>query len=297
MANKTGKKQLVVADDIADSFDYSNKYAIIEYLSELSENQMIDLLILTHNFDFYRTISSRLNIKYNMCFIAQKTADGKVVMSEFQYRKDYFSAGIIEQIRCGNLNDNDKLKAFVAAIPFCRNICEYTADTQLKDFLTGVLHVKLNTEKITIKTCWETIKQKFLLKELVYDNEGNTWVNTVYQLAEEISNEDTIEVSLINKIILSTAIRLKTEFHLKNILLANNIEIDCKKDQTRVWSRRASDKISFADKEIIRDVLLITPESLHVNAFMYEPLIDMPNYQLIDLYKKCESFGKDDNRQ
>lgn len=295
MANKTGKKQLVVADDIADSFDYSNKYAIIEYLSELSENQMIDLLILTHNFDFYRTISSRLDIKYNMCFIAQKTANGKVVMSKFQYKKDFFSNGIIEPIRCGNLNDDAKLRAFFAAVPFCRNICEYTNDTQLGEFLTGVLHVKLNTDKVTIKDCWEKLKEKFSLKELICDCEANTWVSTIYKLADNISNEDTTEVSLVNKIILSIAIRLKTEFYLRDVLLANNSEIECKKDQTRTWANRAKEKITVLDKEIIRDVLLITPESLHVNAFMYEPLIDIPNYQLIDLYKKCDSLGKDEN--
>lgn len=126
IANKTGQKQLVVADDIADSFDYSNKYAIIEYLSELSENKMIDLLILTHNFDFYRTVTSRLDIKYDMCFIAQKNASGKITMSPFPYRKDFFNLGIINKIRNGSLgNDETKLRTFVAAIPFCRNICDY----------------------------------------------------------------------------------------------------------------------------------------------------------------------------
>ena len=34
----SGKKHLVIADDIADSFDYTNKYAIIEYLKELADN-------------------------------------------------------------------------------------------------------------------------------------------------------------------------------------------------------------------------------------------------------------------
>ena len=87
---------------------------------------MIDLLILTHNFDFYRTITSRLDIKYDMCFIAQKTASGKITMSPFPYKKDFFNLGIINKIRNGNLgSDETKLRTFVAAIPFCRNICDY----------------------------------------------------------------------------------------------------------------------------------------------------------------------------
>ena len=47
------------ADDIADSFDYKNKYAIIEYLNGLAQRPGIDLLVLTHNFDFYRTVANR----------------------------------------------------------------------------------------------------------------------------------------------------------------------------------------------------------------------------------------------
>ena len=44
-------------------------------------------------------------------------------------------------------------------------------------------------------------------------------------------------------------------------------------------------------KGIINDVLLITPESIHVNAFIFEPLIDIPNYQLIELYQNCNKLG------
>lgn len=46
---------IVVMDDIADSFDYQNKYAIVEYIKDLSESQNIYLLILTHN-DFVATV-------------------------------------------------------------------------------------------------------------------------------------------------------------------------------------------------------------------------------------------------
>ena len=291
IADKTGQKQLVIADDIADSFDYSNKYAIIEYLSELSDNKMIDLLILTHNFDFYRTISSRLDIKYNMCFIAQKEADGRITMSKFQYKKDFFNVGIIEKIRPGKLSDEELLRTFIAAIPFCRNVCEYTAKTPLRDFLTGILHVKLNTDTVTIADCWTQLKNDFSLNDLPCSCSTNKWIDTVYQMADNICSESATGVSLINKITLSIAIRLKAEFFLRDVLVSNGIDIICESNQTREWANRANDKLSDKDKLIISEVLLITPESIHVNAFMYEPLIDIPNYQLIDLYKKCKQLG------
>lgn len=291
IADKTGQKQLVIADDIADSFDYSNKYAIIEYLSELSDNKMIDLLILTHNFDFYRTISSRLDIKYNMCFVAQKEADGRITMSKFQYKKDFFNVGIIEKIRPGKLSDEELLRTFIAAIPFCRNVCEYTAQIPLRDFLTGILHVKLNTDTVTIADCWAQLKNDFSLNDLSCSCSTNKWIDTVYQMADNICSESATGVSLINKITLSIAIRLKAEFFLRDVLVSNGIDIMCESNQTREWATRANDKLSDKDKLIISEVLLITPESIHVNAFMYEPLIDIPNYQLIDLYKKCKQLG------
>ncbi len=47
-----GKETLFIIDDIADSFDYKNKYAIVEYLQEISEHDNFYSIILTHNFDF-----------------------------------------------------------------------------------------------------------------------------------------------------------------------------------------------------------------------------------------------------
>ena len=110
-------------------------------------------------------------------------------------------------------------------------------------------------------------------------------------MADNICSESATGVSLINKITLSIAIRLKAEFFLRDVLVSNGIGIICESNQTREWANRANDKLSDKDKLVISEVLLITPESIHVNAFMYEPLIDIPNYQLIDLYKNCKLLG------
>ncbi|MGL5439379.1 MAG: hypothetical protein ACRDA4_03205 [Filifactoraceae bacterium] len=45
---------------------YKNKYAIIEYINDISEcidvngEKLFKILLLTHNFDFYRTIASKV---------------------------------------------------------------------------------------------------------------------------------------------------------------------------------------------------------------------------------------------
>jgi hypothetical protein len=60
----SGQDNLLVFDDIADSFDYQNKYAIVEYLHDLdTATPNMYMVVLTHNFDFYRTMASRLGLR------------------------------------------------------------------------------------------------------------------------------------------------------------------------------------------------------------------------------------------
>lgn len=50
-------------------------------------------------------------------------------------------------------------------------------------------------------------------------------------------------------------------------------------------------KANNSDKNILtvlERVNLMTPENIHVNAFMFEPLIDIPIYHLVRLYKKVK---------
>ena len=62
-------------DDIADLFDYQNKYAIIHYLKEISENGLFKLVIMTHNFDFFRTLEGRF-VRYPFCLMASRNPNG-----------------------------------------------------------------------------------------------------------------------------------------------------------------------------------------------------------------------------
>jgi hypothetical protein len=48
---QANQETLFVVDDIADSFDYKNKYAIIQYLQDISDGPTFKQIILTHNFD------------------------------------------------------------------------------------------------------------------------------------------------------------------------------------------------------------------------------------------------------
>jgi hypothetical protein len=287
----TGKKHLVIADDIADSFDYTNKYAIIEYLDELSQNKLIDVLILTHNFDFYRTISKRLGIEYSMCYVVQKTSSGSLNMQNFTYKNDYFTKGIIEKIRDGKINDDYSLKKkVIASIPFCRNIAEYLGEEELKTSLTGLLHIKADTLTTTLTDYWDLIKDRFNLGVLVCSTYSNLPVlKLLFDLAEQLVSENSNTVSLEDKLVMSIAIRLKSELFLKKVILANNLEIECSSVQTREWTNRVKNYVTDEQYDVLNTVGLITPENIHVNSFMFEPLIDIPNWQLYDLYEQVKS--------
>ena len=63
------QETIFIVDDIADSFDYRNKYAIIQYLKDIADVPFFHQIILTHNFDFFRTLHSRF-IAYPQCLLA-----------------------------------------------------------------------------------------------------------------------------------------------------------------------------------------------------------------------------------
>lgn len=206
-------KYLIIADDIADSFDYKNKYAIIEYLNDLSLSPNIDLVILTHNFDFYRTIMTRLNIARKNCYIVQKNDDDSLYMTEFKYRNDFFSKVIIDSIKSGLIDSEMKKKYLISSIPFYRNLCEYLLleDEYLK--LTAFLHNKttpLNTKTVCLSDLWNIIKPVFHLGELNIDRD-ELYLDVLRRIATDICLNCSEEVFLENKILISISIRLETE--------------------------------------------------------------------------------------
>ncbi len=291
-----GKKYLIIVDDIADSFDYKNKFAIIEYLYDISAYENIDLLILTHNFDFYRTTANRINITRENCYIVQKDENSILKMGKFGYLKDYFSNVIVSGIKSGNINDDEKKKKLISAIPFYRNISQYMLMEQEERNLTCLLHIKtmpINTLTIKLSDIWQIITR------VVGSNMGTfspvadeNYFDALNRIAGEIYNSNDDEIILENKILLSIATRLKTEEFLKDILVRNNINLNATRNQTREWSRKALSYLNDAQKEVVNEVNMMTPESIHINSFMYEPIIDMSNWSLKQLYGKVLQLNK-----
>ena len=291
-ATAGGGQFLIVADDIADSFDYKNKYAIIEYLNDLGNTSGIDLLILTHNFDFYRTVKLRLDVARNNCYIAQRDEEGIVSVTEFKYQKDFFKNVVIAGIKDGNITNDTKKKLLISSIPFYRNLCEYSGKDIEYSKLTCFLHLKttpLDTLAVKISDLWNLINP--FLNNTFFSGADEDYYSSVIRIASACATDTTNEVLLDNKLVIAIAIRLLTEKFMKNTLILNGqVCSDAGSNQTREWFNQVKPFLTSEQISVIEEVNLITPESIHLNSFMFEPLIDISDWTLKDLYTRVTNL-------
>lgn len=283
---EAGQETLFIIDDIADSFDYKNKYAIIEYLKDISDENNFYQIILSHNFDFYRTIASRFSLSRDHRLHAVKTDESIRILSE-KYQKNPFN----------HWKDNlsEKQEMLIAAIPFIRNLAEYCGYTEEYEFLTALLHIKENTHQITINDLEKTIK-------MVLKDKHDLSVNTdkdikvkelIYDIANTLQSKTDEPMDLENKIVLSIAIRLKTEeFLIKKIndkIFVNGI----KENQTIKLIKKYKHMFPSDIKNIklVEQVNIMTPENIHINSFMYEPILDMSDQHLKQLYSRITDLN------
>lgn len=221
VAKQQGKECLIVLDDISESFDYKNKYAIIEYISDISEytdandEKLFKVLLLTHNFDFYRTVASRITKRGNS-FIAFSDS-GEIKFEKGQYTKNIF---MNYKTR---LKDHYSDNIMVASIPFVRNLIEYTEGDDNSDYLllTSILHYKNDTQSITLKQIQDIFNQYWCKNDKVNfaDGRENELVyDILMQEGEKITDVEKLEIE--NKLILSMAIRLKAELYMKNRIIS-----------------------------------------------------------------------------
>jgi len=292
---KIASDQLFIIDDIADSFDYKNKYAIIEYLKDIADDPKFKMIILTHNFDFYKTIKKRLegvnNWEGNLKAV-KSASEVSLVPGE---KQDVFP--LLRK------NFSTCEKSFISCIPFVRNLIEYTVGTKNPNYLTltSLLHVKpAHTTENIKETKEHTTGEILAIFNSVFATTSTLPDTTkkVYDLAisiaEEIEANKTIEpvLDLKSKLCLSIAIRFKAEDYIINKVTDATFH-------TNIWNKETGKiigqyKTEFPnDKkeiEIFERVNLMTAENLHLNSFMYEPLMDLSEDHLLTLYKDIKEL-------
>ena len=278
---KQGAVTILVVDDIADSFDYKNKYAIIEYLKDISASGQFLCLFLSHNFDFYRSISGRLGLRRECKLHAAKTGR-KIKLVQEKYQKNPFNYW----------RDNLTTNAFcISAIPFVRNLAEYCGlDAEFLK-LTSLLHVKGDTDTMTLgELC--TIYKKILAdkQQLVLNPHAKLVIELINEEAESVFNAQEEAVELEVKIVLSIAIRLLAERHM--IRTINDVDFvgNITENQTfKLFQKYRELGVGrVEDVLVLEQVNLMTPENIHLNSFMYEPILDLGIAHLKDLYSNVK---------
>lgn len=281
---KQGGLTILVVDDIADSFDYKNKYAIIEYLKDISHAGIFYCIFLSHNFDFYRSISGRLNLKRDFKLMASKSGR-KLTLSKELYQNNPFLFW----------RDNLTGPSYcISAIPFVRNLAEYCGHSADYLTLTALLHVKANTDTITLDDLCVIYKRILVDKAALSLTPTNrTVIDVLTQEAEAIAAGTDDHIELEKKIVISIAIRLLAERHMIKRINDQTFVDAIKKNQTvELLKKYKGNALGSAEEiEKLEQVNLITPENIHLNSFMYEPILDMGSAHLRSLYMDVRALA------
>jgi len=280
---KDQQETLIIVDDIADSFDYQNKYAIVQYLSDIAEEGLFKLIILTHNFDFFRTVESRFIAHRANCLMATKT-DAGVTLELAIGVKDIFS--------------NDWKKGFftndrkrISCIPFLRNLIELREGPTDPDYvkLTSMLHWKPGSAAITNDEL-DGIYGRVCGAGGPFANPAQTVPDLIFATADALPPPGGL--NLENKIVLAVAIRMRAEQFMVDKIADAAFWSSITSNQAPKLIRKFKEK--FPDEGRAADVLdkvaLMTPENIHLNAFMYEPIIDMSEDHLRTLYGQVKAL-------
>lgn len=280
---KSGKKTLMIVDDVADSFDYKNKYAIIQYLKDISEEENFRQVILTHNFDFFRTLESRF-VRRDGCFMIAKKEGGIEVSQAVGIRNIF--------VNDWKVHFGTTPRKRIASIPFMRNLVEFTKGKQDPDYgaLTALLHVKPNTATIMDAELFEFYSRIFGAAARNATPTDGTALELIYQEADACLAEGD-GANFENKIVLSIATRLRAEQYMIGRINDPEAVTGIRGMQTTALLSCFKRRFPEDDATSVMDrVVLMTPENIHLNSFMYEPILDMSDEHLRRIYEQVKAL-------
>ena len=293
---KKGEPYLLVFDDIADSFDYRNKYAIVEYIRDLADivdsngERQFSILVLTHNFDFYRTVAGRLGAGYDQVYFASKDDDNKIDLRKGEYLGNVFKY-FGDKIKQSTKPSEGRL-FIISSIPFVRNIIEYRYDDNNPDYLkmTDLLHIKADTSKYTLADI-EKLFQIYWRNDINFDKSilKQNYLDFLFSVVDGIDDKEDVRIE--NKIALSIAIRLKAELYMLRYVLPQNMDSNQTAELISSFKNKYLDNSEFVEPiKILSKVSMMTPENIHMNSFMYEPILDISSKHLYQLYQDIKSL-------
>lgn len=280
------KETLFIIDDVADSFDYKNKHAIVQYLNDLTSNDLFHQIILTHNFDFYRAITT-LFVHRERSLMTSKGNNGVSLLKADGVNNVFINKWKKQVSKCD--------KTLCASIPFIRNLLEYTRGDTNEDFLalTKILHWKEGSDLITegkFYSVWNS-----LFHTNYNENSQRSMsiliVNTADLIIAQASHDG---ICLEDKVVLSIAIRITAEkFMVEQIRYAiddPNYWYQGKSQFGKLVGKYVQTVKNSDTARVLEQVGVTVSSNIHLNSFMYEPILDLSIEHLIVLYKKIKDL-------
>lgn len=275
-----------IIDDVADSFDYKNKHAILQYLNDLTKHENFYQIILTHNFDFYRSLTQFVG--RSRCLMANQTN------SAIELEVAGGVQNVFVNVWKPHITQTHSI--LYACVPFTRNLIEYTKGEDNDDYLTltKLLHWKQGTDNITVGQFFSIYNDVFSTNHDVA--KPDKMVDVLFDTANTISQAEVIEgLNLQDKVLLSIAIRIKAEKYITERLRAFKNEPDFW-SQKKSYGKLLADEfeVSFPSDPallVLKKVSVTVCSNIHLNSFMYEPILDLSIEHLIHLYNEVNSLG------
>ena len=160
--------------------------------------------------------------------------------------------------------------------------------------LTSLLHFKDDTKGVVASSLkkiyiehWGADGSKFTQEDT------NPIIDIILEQATLICRRECNPVKIENKIVLSIAIRILAEQYMESRIADKVAVRSIVSNQTR----ELRNLVHFGDseeeqkrKEVIERVLIITSENIHLNSFMYEPIVDVSLSELVRLYSDVKDL-------
>ncbi|MEP5623220.1 MAG: hypothetical protein ABJP82_11645, partial [Hyphomicrobiales bacterium] len=182
-------------------------------------------------------------------------------------------------------------------IPFVRNLAEYCGFSNEENKLTSLLHIKQDTNNITVGELTGVFKK--VLNEQTFGDLEKSDLNVkelIYSEATRIAGLQDVGADLEKKVVLSIAIRLIAEEFVILSIADDAWVAEISSNQTAKLISRykevfASDGAQQANIKLLEQVNLMTPENIHLNSFMFEPILDMSAEHLARLHTDVSQLG------
>ncbi|ANW26952.1 hypothetical protein BA953_22735 [Vibrio coralliilyticus] len=270
-----------IIDDVADSFDYKNKHAILQYLDDLTKHDNFYQIILTHNFDFYRSLTQF--VRRTRCLMANQSNESISLKV----------ANGVSNVFIGLWKDNVTTSHSIlySCVPFTRNLIEYIKGENDEDYLalTKLLHWKEGSDTFTEGQFYTIYNRTFGTNH--DETSAKKMIDILLSTANEIANSTEIEgLNLQDKVLMSIAIRVLAEHYITNRLRTE-------KSDPSFWSDKKSygkllgrefEPVFPLDPSLptLKKISVTVCSNIHLNSFMYEPILDLSIEHLIHLYNE-----------